>query len=973
MVMCQLVWMHRLKNLCLDNNIKYVITIIIFGRIDVKKKERVYSLLIVLFVAIVLSLYFYNQLIHIEIPIHSDDAGTAIDYWDIVEMGSHDNHFLQPFSYINLGLYYLLGANEVWIDVFFAVKYGLCIVCALFLTLRTQKGYNWWLLPLFIFMCMPGSFGTASIHPLKFHVWTMFVPLLCISYVLLLGDKIDKIKIKHIIVIGILSLFGIVEKDILIVVTCWLPFVIFWLIHFYQNGYIKKYCKQILFASTVFIIVGRLCLNSSNYAGYGANSFPSVEIIFQNIVLFFTGIQSMFNINLAGNDVIQFSTIINCIRLILLILAIYFVIQTMIEIKNKKIDNISSVDALIAISTFTIIFVYIFLGCREDEISIRYATYLYYLLIIILCRKIYKYINKKEFIIKLKKYNFMIVPMLFCVLIGVSVDPINFTREENSKDIIAKKIGEIDSLENGLGSFWDANVISCLSGFNNKIQAVEYLNGEVEVYLNKWEAYQNGRDYFNFFIEDKNQDFGINRKNLEEAYGDYLNVYSIEDCNIYEYDYDIRTKPLIINYDSRTYLCKNDYDIIKNNKIIVKPQDEIIVNNLYFTIGKVRFVVKGDFEDDSISLSNNQYNCKKIVNKKNEIVYEMTIDKLDKNCEMVLSNMSSEEIKIDNIKIERIDNYVSLSSSENEIINISPGDYIFAIEGESVKESGLQFEVNGNTLECKKINCGRKKVAYRVSIQKECNLKVIKKIDGNVTDIYYQNEILNSFNNPNITIYSKQNGIRIKDDKSLLYGPYVEFEKGNYILDIYGQNINQTNVNFTVNGGTTSDVGFLINKESDHLKYIIKSDEKLNDFEVIISNINAEDVNVFYYTIENVENPNIELEYLYNNPSVYCSVEKNKDAIVLKNGDICYGPYIDLLEGKYEVEIQGENLLDAEISITADSGKTRIDGKLVNSPNSKNMIYQFDLVKDVREVEVVINNTSNNMVKLYKYSITELN
>ncbi len=57
----------------------------------------------------------------------------------------------------------------------------------------------------------------------------------------------------------------------------------------------------------------------------------------------------------------------------------------------------------------------------------------------------------------------------FCVVaIIVSADPVTFTREENETDILAETIASNEQLECGRGSFWQAGVVSCLTGYQKK-------------------------------------------------------------------------------------------------------------------------------------------------------------------------------------------------------------------------------------------------------------------------------------------------------------------------------------------------------------------------------------------------------------------------------------------------------------------------------------------------------------------------
>ncbi len=87
------------------------------------KKKKAVSILILIMVGMVCALYFYNELIHMEIPIHSDDAGSATDLRDMIEMGNWRwSYWLSPFNWINAGLYLILGPCEIFLQTFFFCK-----------------------------------------------------------------------------------------------------------------------------------------------------------------------------------------------------------------------------------------------------------------------------------------------------------------------------------------------------------------------------------------------------------------------------------------------------------------------------------------------------------------------------------------------------------------------------------------------------------------------------------------------------------------------------------------------------------------------------------------------------------------------------------------------------------------------------------------------------------------------------------
>lgn len=100
-------------------------------------------MLCVVAMGVLLAVYFYSQLIGTEIPIHSDDAGTATDMRDVIEMGTAGwSYWTRPLTLLNRLVYMLAGPSELFLQIFFAVKYGICISLSLFLALYFKPGFS---------------------------------------------------------------------------------------------------------------------------------------------------------------------------------------------------------------------------------------------------------------------------------------------------------------------------------------------------------------------------------------------------------------------------------------------------------------------------------------------------------------------------------------------------------------------------------------------------------------------------------------------------------------------------------------------------------------------------------------------------------------------------------------------------------------------------------------------------------------
>ena len=402
-------------------------------------------------------------------------------------------------------------------------------------------------------------------------------------------------------------------------------------------------------------------------------------------------------------------------------------------------------------------------------------------------------IDKQQVVVRLRRVKINMLSGFFCVCIVIALDPITMTREENEKDVLANAISTNEELKNGLASFWSAGVTSCLTGYHNEIQAVEWNGGQVSPYLTEWDSYRSGNRYYNFFVQDLENDFGITEEHLKETFGEYEEKYEVENNKIYLYDYDVRTAPLNIASDSMAYLSRNDGLEVQKNRIKLGTQDQLTIDNLYITIGKIRMTIDGIFAEDAIQLSSGQTEEICLVDGAEELcVYEITAEKLYENMKFDLKNVSGNEVQIKNIKLERLENFIELpKESFEEEIYLTPGYYIFGIEGEGVKNSDISFEFAGDTVKPERINNGRKKVAYGVWIEEGNKFSISANLNGQVENVYYQNKILSTIDNPDSAIYNYGNGIQVNKKNDLRYGPYRDIEPGSCRIDIYGENLDK--------------------------------------------------------------------------------------------------------------------------------------------------------------------------------------
>lgn len=941
---------------------------------NMEKVKKILKIIVLVVVAVVCSVYFYNQIIHTSVPIHSDDADSAIDLVNMIELGKgRISYWLSPLNMVNGLLYRLFGATELFIQVFFAFKYFVCILMAMFLAVYNKEKFSWWVLPLFVFFgAMPGCFGTASVQPLKAHAWTVAVPLLCLCFILVKGNCFNSLKKGDAIIIALISLYGIVEKDLLIAVNCWIPFVLYMLLYWGQNGTLKKYFKFVLVVGLFLLVLGKVFLGNFEYRGYGSavSVFPSISGIWENIIMFVTSLLNIFNIKLIGENVFRFDTITAFLRLTLLMYSIGYVVRQLIRIFKNGVESIGFVDAVLAISAVVVICAYLFAGRRDEEIHIRYATYLYYIFSIMLVKAVVEFVEKNKLGLQVARVNVFSAFFVVCIL--VSVDNISMTREVNNTDNLAEQLKNEEGLEYGLGSFWTGSVISVLTEGAVNVQAAEYANETLVPYFHVWDPYESGNKFFNFIIEDPEISFGINEGSIIKTYGQYIEKKVIGEKKIYIYDYDIRTKPLTLNFKDVDYSCPQ-YEIAEG-ELKINPNEEFTISHFYATVGKIKIIIAGQFAEEQVLLKANHEIIPQMLECENGMLaFEITVPTLYEDLDLTIINASSDNVVVESITAERIDNSISIEKEALDEVYLTPGYYIFGFEGVDIKDTDAGFIQNGKTLERTVLNNGNQKVAYGIYVEEEGQITVQLDAKGMVESIFYQNELAETFGDKDGRIYTKNDRIYLHGSGTMLYGPYMDLEDSLYILTVHGFGLEQLDISFSKEGKYSFGNIMLIDAGDGWKSYLIDATGTVEMFEVIARGIEKDSSDVWYYTFQKCNASEIQcrMTYKWDSLALRTTGEKNEqcEAICLNAGEICYGPYITLLKGQYKVTISGENLYAMQVSATSDAGERNIGVGEAEGNNDDCMEYYFTLEETRDGVEIVLQNIENEDIKVTQYVI----
>ena len=94
-------------------------------------------------------------------------------------------------------------------------------------------------------------------------------------------------------------------------------------------------------------------------------------------------------------------------------------------------------------------------------------------------------------------------------------------------------------------------------------------------------------------------------------------------------------------------------------------------------------------------------------------------------------------------------------------------------------------------------------------------------------------------------------------------------------------------------------------------------------------------------------------------------------SITLHQGELQYGPYLTLKAGKYQMEIVGENLQNADFQIYCDGGNQIIDCLMIESGGT-DRIVSFELQENTSNIEFILSNNHEQDITLKYYYIDRI-
>lgn len=845
-------------------------------------------------VAILGAVYYYNLLLNIPIPVHSDDAGSTIAIYDENILGGQEKTQgnLQIFMIFSRISYALFGYTEFAMRIVFCMSFFCMVLGSLYLITR-NKNRNIVVFDILLFayiVVLQGTSGAAQIQISKFHT----NPTICLLLLLGFSQAYQLYhKKRYIILGGAVFVFSLAQLDYLLtIIVIVVPLSLYAFLYMLHSARCKKYLPYliIIIPGVIFGIrvADKLYLKYSGVSlfeisAWGANRvFAGVEEIKNNVILFFEGIMGMFNCNASGTSLISLESINWFIRFCLLgtmlVILVSFVWKLIVAFKT-----VDFIDGILTISCVVTIFAYL-LTPQEDAISMRYCNMLLFALPILFLR----YIGRLEFwngnytvfVKNISKDAFIGIGIMGLILCMVKLIPIERRHMEN--DDLAEAVVE-NNLKNGVAPYWAASVISLLTSENSIVQAVTMDSGGMQPYLDTISLYDDKCKMFNFIIEDKevtdaydDNIFGVNENNIVTTYGVPEQCIEVgKNKTIYVYDYDVRTMPLIISpHNSRWVYSGGKYNGV------IDFGESIYMESVDLELGEYYIVIEGCNLGKDVKLLFNGEPVELV--EEDDVKFLKFYVKLDSfvnvNQVMVQNNMK-EKAYIKDVKIQGIREAVDLSfdgqiASEDAGLNITkskkrsekfkvtPGNYKIVFYGENIDEMTVDLEGEVENFIVKEH--GQERVVCTFSCSEQTDFEISLSNLSN-KKVVLTNASIEMQDNKNLKKYSavqlewnenaklEDGCIKLKEDGTQ-YGPYIGVEAGTYKVVIVGENLEKAVYECYAEGSEIKIDVQNLKIQPNETTYFIELDRELQNVEFLVHNPSEEDtVKVVFCTLEKID------------------------------------------------------------------------------------------------------------------------
>lgn len=820
--------------------------------------------LAILGVSIMCGAIYLYLILHEARPFTSDDAETPIHFYNHFVLG-YDYpseiklRYLSIFNLLCVFTYKLLGCTVFASQLIFAERFALCVMIALLVIVfhDEKKIYNLIVVPVYVFMtCFLGT-AEPGIMSSKFHT----DPVLFFLLFLLAYDKKDILKKKYKVLLALFSIAVILQIDFLMLPIYFVPLVVYIYREELSDNNKRGILKIIVYlvaAGAIFLGIGSLLtqkmgVSISGFTGYGGKKISTVYETGTNIVIMLQGIADMFNASIGGYPMISLEIIAPLAKLCLILVAFTIMAFSLIK-REKNVIYYCSLNVVAIVVTFI-------LSGEHNLYDVRYLSSILFVLPLVLCIKIKEVIQENGWICP--RYIYVLSPVI-CLFLGISQMPIVATTEMSDLQILCNALDN-EGLKDGISSFWSANIVTVMSDYKQNVQAVVMSeDGTIEEEMDTWNFFKYKTNELNYVIIDKNMeqymvsDYGVSEENVLKKYGLPEKVIEVGERKIYVYNYDLRNKPTKIYGDD---FCVNG----ENTKGKIAKSEYGTVKNVIFQLGTYLIYVEVDGSvkksDVDILVDNKKCSYKRTVDGK--LVYELQVSDYQEINDISVYNNGKTDIILKNIEVipvrEALDIYINdklitvdssirIEAEESRLSNeyvINKGVYNFVVYGKNIDSLNVSLRGKNKNVSIEKQQKNKTSTVYKVYVEK--NTRVQFEIQNRrdtsceVTNLSLEVDDecrSNKYEGSELKYHkgSVENNKIVLDKDGLQYGPYCELEKGDYVVEIYGNYLSNVDVWVTADAGTTLIPIEDIKKENERVQYSVHVDEKYDNVEFLVKN-----------------------------------------------------------------------------------------------------------------------------------------
>ncbi|MCC8050022.1 MAG: hypothetical protein LIP10_05085 [Clostridiales bacterium] len=637
--------------------------------------------------------YYYN--IKQGFPVYGDDLANLVRYNNINLRGYNREIVNILWELVSQFVYAVKGFTEdaarLQPSLLYAMIVGLSLVLILILKNKKDTFFEKWsFLPFFIYMmCLlnDGSseyFGASeavTVYPFDSHETSIIFSLLIfIIYALIHRVCCRKYKVVLSILLCIVMLYGLKFTDGIFVVIGVIPFAIVVLWNFtVKKGNYKEFLI-VLFALLISVLLLRvgakyidklsfLNLDSdSQYGGtiYGISNWGGITSLITRINVYICGILGVFNCLFFDKAILNLNTFSYAVRILIICIYIIIAVKIIKQWWRKQYDENDDVVVALILGTAILSIIFVLADFGGMYINIRYLPAILPFSVIVLSVSWEKMSAKLCTIIKNSN---IIVFASFLLLILIYIQPVYANAVDNEYDKLLDSIAELvveKDLGNGIGPYWAAYNLSVKMNNEYYVDPIDYNGTFLEDSVDSVGVMRQAQDY-NFIIVANtaktftlsyNYSYALDEDRLIELLGNFTEKYIFGEFTLYYYEDGIEDWDEYIYNTKSDEMYYNEEVRIVNEAYIIGPEGRLSGSIVSLERGTYSIEISGDdLEYITVSVTaDNGSSLIEVVSIEavnDKAVYNITLEEVSTDVDLILENTTDNSIEINQIKIRK--------------------------------------------------------------------------------------------------------------------------------------------------------------------------------------------------------------------------------------------------------------------------------------------------------------------------------